>query len=300
MRTGQLALFASSFAAVICHSGLARAQGDAPAAPASEAAAPASEAAAEGEADKAGEGEAGAEEDDGLGVSVGLGYSSMYYWRGRNLLAAEDDSHMTQAGMINPALSYTVGEFTLAYWAAFQTNGSAKDYNTDNALNHEHDLVFTVEHAVTEEFTVTPQMAFYYYPAADSEQVGARAPMYFEPSLALTYASVVDVKLFTAWYAGLQNALKDERYVYVNPSVAKSIEVNELLGVDLSLGYGLKLYTSDYEPDENRHDINFTAGLPLSFVDGLTVTPAFSVAWSDWKENGSVLAWGALNASYEF
>ena len=98
----------------------------------------------------------------------------------------------------------------------------------------------------------------------------------------------------------MQNALIDERYFYLNPSVAKSIEVNETLGVDLSLGYGVKFYTSDIDPTENIHDINFTAGLPLSFVDGLTITPALSFAWSDWEENGSIMTYGALNATYDF
>ncbi len=278
----------------------------APAAPASEAvpAAPVSEPAPATVAaeEKPAEGEAAAEgeaEEEGLGLSFGLGYSSLYNWRGRNLLAGEDETRNTQAGMINPAVSYTVGELTIAYWGAFQTNGTAKAYNTDNALNHEHDLVFTVEHAVTDEFTVTPQMAFYYYPAADFEEVGARLPMYVEPSLALAYATVVELKLLTAWYAGVQNVLMDERYLYLNPSVAKSLEVSEMVGVDLSLGYGYKIYTSDFEATENLHDINFTAGVPLSFVDGLTVTPSASFAWSDWDSNGSVMTYGALNVTYD-
>ncbi len=312
MRHGQFTISALTFATAFCQAGLALAQGEpaapaAPAAPVSEAAAPAAPAAPASEAaapadEKPAEGEAAAEgeaEEEGLGLSFGLGYSSLYNWRGRNLLAGEDEARNTQAGMINPALSYTVGELTIAYWAAFQTNGTAKAYNTDNALNHEHDLVFTVEHAVTDEFTVTPQMAFYYYPAADFEEVGARLPMYVEPSLALAYATVVDLKLFTAWYAGVQNALMDERYLYLNPSVAKSLEVSEMVGVDLSLGYGYKIYTSDFEATENLHDINFTAGVPLSFVDGLTVTPSASFVWSDWDSNGSVMTFGGLNVTYD-
>ncbi len=277
----------------------------APAAPASEAAAPAAPAAPASEAaaeEKPAEGEAAAEgeaEEEGLGLSFALGYSSLYNWRGDNLFRGEGDSLNTQNGMINPAISYTTGELTIAYWGAFQINGDNIGEKTDVGLGKEQDLVFTVEHAVTDEFTVTPQMAFYYYPFADAEAAGTRFPVYFEPSLTFAYATVVDLKFMGSWYAGLQNALSDYRYVYLNPGVGKSLEVSDMVGVDLALAYGYKIYTSDLDQTENLHDINFTAGVPLALVDGLTVTPSFTFVWSDWDADGSVMTYGTLNVGYE-
>ena len=240
-----------------------------------------------------------APEEEGLGLSFGLGYSSLYNWRGDNLFADAEDPINTQSGMINPAISYTVGELTIAYWGAFQINGDNIGPNTDAGVGREQDLVFTLEHAVTEEFTITPGFGLFYYPFADSEAAGTRFPTYFEPTLTFAYATVVDLKFMGSWYAGLQDVLKDYRYVYLNPGVAKSFEVSDMVGVDLSLAYGYKIYTSDYEPEDNLHDINFTAGVPLALVEGLTVTPSFSFAWSDWAEHGSVMTYGALNVGYD-
>jgi hypothetical protein len=105
-------------------------------------------------------------------------------------------------------------------------------------------------------------------------------------SAGISLATVVDIGLNLSYFAGLQDALSDYRYFYLNPTLGKSFELHEMVGLDVKLGYGYKFYDPDSAVNENFHDVLFTIGLPIYLPRNFYVTPSFGMAWTDIRGGG--------------
>jgi len=249
---------------------------EAAAAPAEAAAAPA-EAAAEAAAAPA---EAAAE---GLGLTLTAGVSSIYNWRGKNLFAEEKLND--QNAMFSIGASYAIGDFSISYWGGYQILGDNIGDVIDVGLGAEQDLLFGWETELAENLTLGTTLALYFYPLAKEEVAGTAFPFYLEPSAVVTYSTGVDLKLGLIYYYGVQSALEGDRYLYVNPGIAKSIELGETLGLDLAGAFGLKVPTGDAAKElydtTNTQDVVVSAALPWSFGEGMSLAPKFSFAWTN-------------------
>jgi hypothetical protein len=230
-----------------------------------------------------GEGGESAEEDEGSGVTLSAGLSSIYYWRGRNLFAEKEIND--QNALFSIGASYAIGDFSISYWGGFQILGDNIGDNLDAGLGAEQDILFGWESEIAESLTLATTLALYFYPLAKEEAAGTAFPFYIEPQAVLTYSTAVDLKLGLFYYYGIQSAIESERYLYVNPGVEKSIELGETLGLDLAGAFGLKIPTGDAAKDAydatNTQDVLVSAALPWSFGEGMSLAPKLSFAWTN-------------------
>ena len=264
------------------------------AAPAAEAAAPAAEAAAPAEAAPVAEApvaeapvaeapaaEAAAEEadeDEGLGLTLTTGVSSIYNWRGRNLFA-DNGKQNDQNALFSVGASYAFGDFSLSYWGGYQVLGDNIGDNIDFAVGAEQDLLLGWETELAEDLTLGTTLALYFYPLAKETTT------YLEPSATVTYSTDVDLRLGLFYYYGVQETIEYDRYLYVNPAVDKSIELGEALSLDLTGAFGLKVPTGDaakaaYDKT-NTMDALVSAALSYSINDGMTVAPKVNFGWTN-------------------
>ncbi len=104
-------------------------------------------------------------------------------------------------------------------------------------------------------------------------------------------------------FAGVQDepTIWGSSYLYVNPSLSKSWELDEHVGLDLALGYGLKVPNEGMEGRDNIHDVTFTAATPIHpGGPSAYVTPSVELAWTNVgdvtdEETGEVIDGGAID-----
>jgi len=227
----------------------------------------------------------------------------------------QKDSQMDPHMLLAPGASWAIGDsgVTVSYWSAYQLTGTNMSANTDGALNDEQDLILTYDLELPSNVGLSLGLAAYLYPAADPNVMGTSVPVYLDPVIAVSYPTAVDLRLAVSYFAGLQDepTIWGISYLYVNPAVAKSLELGDRVGLDLSLGYGLKLPNEGMKGRDNVHDVTFTAALPIH-PGGPTayVAPSIGVAWTNVEdvtddESGAVIddqgfadgfvVWAALN-----
>ena len=227
--------------------------------------------------------EASAGEEEGLGLTLTAGLSSIYYWRGKNLFAEKEVND--QNALASVGASYALGDFSISYWGGYQILGDNIGDNLDGGTGAEQDLVLGWESELAPSLTLATALAFYFYPLAKEEAAGTSLPCYLEPAVVLSYATAVDLKLGLYYYYGLQSATEGERYLYLNPGVGKSIELGETLGLDLAGSFGYKLPTGDAAKDtydgNNTQDLLVSAALPWSFGEGMSLAPKLSFGWTN-------------------
>ena len=244
--------------------------------------------------------EAPTEASPALGLNVDLGYATSYILRGYNVFQSDgqSDAHM----LLAPGVLWTVPDTTFAvgYLGFFQLNGDNLGALIDAGLGAEQDLYVSWVHPVAESLSLTVGATAYLYPFADEAIVGASCPFYFEPMARLTYASVVDLGLAVHYFLGIQDepAIRGLSYLYVNPTVSKTLALTEKIGLSLRASYGFKLFKEGNDGMSNVHDLLLAATLPITLGGGAYVTPGLSAAWTnieggDFADGLAVV--GALN-----
>ncbi len=223
-----------------------------------------------------------ASEDVGLNLDVG--FATAYVFRGWNMF--QNDSQMAPHMLLAPGAAWAIGDsgVTVAYWSAYQLTGSNMRANTDGAINVEQDLIVTYDLELPSDVGMSFGLAAYTYPAADPAVMGTTMPIYLDPMVAVSYPTAVDLRLVVSYFAGLQDEpyIWGISYLYLNPSVAKSLQLDDQVGLDLSLGYGLKVPNEGMEGRDNVHDITLTAATPIRpGSGGAYVTPGIGVAWTN-------------------
>jgi hypothetical protein len=221
------------------------------------------------------------EDDPGLGLTIDLGFATAYVFRGLNVFADGDqlDPHM----LLAPGITWSIFDtgLWLGYWGAFQLNGDNLSDNIDAGIGVEQDLLLGWDRDIGEAATVSLFLFWYFYPAADEQAAGAAVPSYLDPGAALTIHPGVDLSLSISYFAGVQDALADYRYLYLNPAMGKTFDLHERVAMEIRLAYGIKLYHPDSSLRGNRHDVQLTLGLPIDLGSGWYVSPGFGVAWTD-------------------
>ncbi len=243
------------------------------------------------------------EPEKAIGIDAELGFASAYVFRGANVF--QEDGQMDQNMLIAPGFSWSIFDtgITIGYWGAFQISGGRDNIgdNIDSALGAEQDLYLSYEHAFTDSLTAGAGVVYYLYPGADKTLMGASVPMYLEPGANVSFSTVVDLGLNVSYFLGLQDepGIRGISYLYINPTVGKSFALGSRVGLDVSAGYGFKLFKEGNDGMSNIHDILLGAGVPISLNDTFALSPGVSVAWTniegeDEKFKDGFVVWGSL------
>jgi hypothetical protein len=246
------------------------------------------------------------------GVNLDLGFATAYLFRGWNVF--QKDSQLDPHALIAPGVAWSIRDtnVTVGYWGAYQLTGTNARATTDGALNVEQDLFVSYDLELPHDVTLPMELRAYLYPAASPDVMGSAVPVYLEPSLGVVYATAVDLGLTAYYFAGLQDqpGIWGFSYLYLNPTVGKSFEIDPHVGVDVALGYGFKLFNEGIEDRSNVHDITITGAWPIHpGGPGAYVTPGVGLAWTNVEdatdESGAVVddkgfadglaVWGSLN-----
>ena len=111
---------------------------------------------------------------------------------------------------------------------------------------------------------------------------------------------VLDVGLKLAYYHGLQKGIGAYRYLYVNPTLGKTVALTERVSLSVSGSFGAKLFNDNTTPvaQMNRYDLLVGVAVPIAVVGPLYVKPSVSWAWTDLPDKGfadEMVVFGAVN-----
>jgi len=244
-----------------------------------------------------------------LGLNFDVGVATAYLFRGYNVF--QRDGQLDQHLMIAPGVSWAVFDtgLSLIYWSAYQISGSNIDANLAGGLGAEQDLIALYEYSLTDEMTLAGGLAYYFYPLADDAVVGASVPSFLEPVLSFAYSGIVDASVSALYLFGLQDvpAVRGISYLYLNPSIGKSVELLDKLSLEAKLSYGYKLFLQGNEGASNAHDVLFAWRLPFAVKKDFYITPSIGVAWTNIEGNAAnprgfedgVALFGGLNVGAE-
>ena len=205
---------------------------------------------------KLGAGEQAQEAPAPVGLNLDLQLATAYVFRGWNVF--QETSQMDPHLLLAPGLTYAIADtgLSVGYWGAYQLTGANIGATLDAALNAEQDLFVSYERDLGHDMTLAVRFFSYFYPAADRRVAGASVPTYLEPIVAFTASPGVDLGVQVTYFAGVQDApgISGISYLYVNPSVGKSFELVEHIGLELLLGYGIKAFKEGNAGRSNVHD----------------------------------------------
>lgn len=253
-----------------------------------------------GDAAPAVEPAATAQAPEPLGLALDLGVSSVYVFRGWNMF--QKSSQWDQHAFLAPSLTYAVGKtgLSIGYWGAYQFLGDNVGAAMDAGFGAENDLVFTFGREVASGVTAGAALTAYLYPAGKKATAGADFPVYLEPAIFVVWSSVLDVGLKLAYYHGLQKGIGAYRYLYVNPTLGKTVALTERVSLSVSGSFGAKLFNDNTTPvaQMNRYDLLVGVAVPIAVVGPLYVKPSVSWAWTDLPDKGfadEMVVFGAVN-----
>lgn len=245
-------------------------------------------------------------EDDGaIGLDVDLGFATAYILRGLNVF--QQEGQMDANMLLAPGVLWSIGDsgVSIGYLGFFQLTGDNISANIKGALGAEQDLYVIWSRGLADDLSLDVGLTAYLYPLADADVVGASFPVYLEPLVKLSYASVVDLALGVSYFLGIQDqpAIRGLSYLYLNPSVGKHLELGGAVGLDLKFAYGFKLFQEGNDGMSNVHDLLLAAALPISLGETYYLTPGLLLAWTniEGKDFADGLAFvGTLNLGAHF
>lgn len=238
-----------------------------------------------------------------MGLNVDVGVASAYVWRGLNIFQGGGQSD--QNFLLAPSVTWSVAGtgLSVGYWGAYQLNGGNASTLVNVGYGAEQDLILGYETALTDTLSLGAGLVYYFYPLADEEKAGTANPSYLEPGICLSWEGPVTLALKLSYLAGLQDALKNTRYLYINPTLSRGFRLSATVSVELAAGLGYKVYNDpDAIEEGNFWDIQFTAALPVQ-LGRFYVKPSLGVAWTDlhvktrWHE---LAPWGGVNVGADF
>jgi hypothetical protein len=233
-------------------------------------------------------------------VNIDVETASAYIWRGLNLFG---ETYTTQNWSLFPSVTAILGPVTIGYWGAFQLTGDNKTAIVDGGVGAEQDLIVAYSGAITDQLAYSARLTYWIYPFADEEVAGTSTPMYLEPGASLTYVTAVDLSFYAGYYRGLQDATKDYSFIYLNPSVGKTVPLSGDISLALSLSGGYKIHTGDYlgQTDENdQFDLQANVGSTIPFSD-MYITPQVHAAYltrNDFDFGDEFIAWAGIHVGY--
>lgn len=234
-------------------------------------------------------------------INVDVEGASAYVWRGVNLFGENQNS---QAFSVFPSLTATFGGLSIGYWGAFQMTGDNKGDLVDLGVGAEQDFILKYSGSFAEGLGYTAMLTYWIYPFADEEAAGTSTPMYIEPLVGLTYATALDLGLNVSYYRGLQDATEVGSFVYINPSVGKTLPLSGDISLGLGLSAGYKAYTDlpDGADPDRAFDVTLNAGVTLPFSD-MYITPQLHAAFVTRNDaaapnDEAFIAWAGVHVGY--
>lgn len=217
-----------------------------------------------------------------LGLSAFAEVTSIYNYRGMNTFM--EDSISDQHAMFAPSLSWTIFEtgLSIGYWGAYQISGNDVSGNIDGALGAEQDIFLGYELPLIEEtLSLRASLTYFFYPLADEDVAGAANPSYLEPLLALDYSGPLSLGLAVSYFAGIQDELKLYRYLYINPTIGKTMALGGPYATTVGLSFGYKLFNERDKMKTNVYDLRFDWSFPIKLTDVFYLEPAVHVSWTN-------------------
>jgi len=244
--------------------------------------------------------EVASDEAPGTIINLDVEAASAYVWRGVNLFGENQDS---QAFSVFPSVTATFGALSIGYWGAFQMTGDNKTTLVDGGVGAEQDFIIKYVDSIADGIGYTAMLTYWIYPFADEEAAGTATPMYIEPLLGVTFATAVDLGLNVSYYRGLQDpATVPYSFVYINPSIGKTLPLSGDISLALGLSGGYKAYTdlADGADPDRAFDLTLNAGVTLPFSD-LYITPQVHAAFVTRAEDApdeAFIAWAGVHVGY--
>lgn len=222
------------------------------------------------------------EEKKSAGVNVDVGLATLYNFRGYNTF--KESSQMDQNALFAPSITWSIFDtgLYLGYWGAYQLSGDNKTEMVEGALGHEQDLYLGYDLGFADDLvTLSFAFTYYFYPFAAEDADGKKNPSIIEPLIGLSIATVVDLGLKISYFHSIQDSIAGLRHAYFNFSAGKSFAFNDIFGMDLGMGLGIKAWANDASPEDNRFDLHFDWSVPIHLTEQLYVSPALHLAWTD-------------------
>ena len=216
-----------------------------------------------------------------LGLTIDVNSSSAYIFRGYNLFQEEKQSD--QNGMIAPSLSWSIGDtgLSVTYFSAYQLNGDNIEAGIDGGVGHEQDLNVTQSISLNDKTTLSMGIWAYTYPSASKSVSGTSNPTYLEPTIGISYNTVVTLGANIAYFRGLQEEIKDYSYTYLNTSVAKSLPLTKTVSFESALSVGYKYFDNQDVNVDKEYDSLLTLATPISYGNNGYIKPQIGVAWTN-------------------
>ncbi|NOZ01922.1 MAG: hypothetical protein GXP54_08555 [Deltaproteobacteria bacterium] len=234
-----------------------------------------------------------------VGLNLDLELSSLYCFRGINVF--QESSQTDQNFLWAPSFTWDVFETGLwfGYWGAYQGRGGNKAALVAAGVGHESDFIIGFNHEIIEgTLTLKTSLTWYVFPFASSGVAGTDLPSYLEPALGLDWTGPVDLGITISYFAGIQKALSDFRYLYIHPTISKTFEFNDHVGLAIGLGFGYKLFNDRGKMTDNVYDVQFDWSIPVRITKEFYLEPAFHAAWTNLAGKGvgeEYLVWAGLN-----
>jgi hypothetical protein len=251
----------------------------------------------------AGTAQAGEPGGQQLGLAFDVGLASAYVWRGWNLF--QDESQKDPNLLLAPGVTWSLGDsgFSVGYWSAWQLTGPNRGALIDAGTGAEQDVILSYSRSLTDRVSAAFGLTGYLYPLADEEIAGTAVPAFLEPAVGLSWEGPVTASLNVAWFHGIQEALAGYRNVYLRPGLAWSHGLGARANLEVSGGFGTKLFTDVEAPVEtNTMDVLLGAAVPVDLGGGVYLKPSLNVAWTEIKGAGfmeGLAPWAGLNLGCE-
>jgi hypothetical protein len=177
----------------------------------------------------------------------------------------------------------------------------------DSGAGAETDLIAKYSATLADNLTAYGMLTYWIYLAADKAAAGTSTPMYLEPGAGLAYSTAADLGFYVGYYRGLQDAIQLNSFVYLNPSVAKTLPISGDISLALGLSAGYKLYTNveDGGAKDRPFDLTANVGATFPFSD-LYITPGVHAAFvtrdkknvADPSASDEFFAWAGVHVGY--
>jgi hypothetical protein len=239
-------------------------------------------------------------------INVDVEAASAYVWRGLNLFGA---NHNSQDFSLFPSITGTFGGLTIGYWGAFQLTGDNKSQVVDSGVGAEQDIILGYGGAITDKLSYAAHLTYWIYPAADRVAAGTKTPMYLEPAFSVLYSTAADLGLQLSYYRGLQDATNPNSFIYINPSVGKTLPIAGDVSLALGLVGGYKIFTNlpDGKDADGSVDLTFNAGATFPVSD-MYVTPGVHASFLSRADSAlpsgnaqfkdEFIAWAGVHVGY--
>lgn len=227
-----------------------------------------------------------------LGLKLGLAVTSIFNDRGTNLLSARGQGEHQLA--LVPSLRFALrgtGVY-MGYLGVYKVAGRDPDVGT-NAFQ-----VVSVGYqreVLAETLTLDGGLQLVVLPMADAEAM----PTVLEPVITVRWTGPLEVSLLALYSHAIPSAMASNRYVYVQPRIARAFGVTDGILLRLQGSVGYKFYQ---DPGSADRLLDVATQMAVDFPLGpLVISPAVNLAWVDLEDasfEGEYMAWGSLGAGW--